>query len=104
MSNEALSRAIKEAGGPKALGDVIGISSQAISQWTECPPKRVLAVEAASGVPRHELRPDIFPTPSDADSAPRVVSGGQSINERAKPLRCLSTHGSAAFATEGQSR
>ncbi|KQO95663.1 chaperone [Methylobacterium sp. Leaf92] len=63
MSDVALSRAIKEAGGPKALGDAIGISSQAISQWTECPPRRVLAVEAASGVPRHELRPDLYPPP-----------------------------------------
>ncbi|MDV2987046.1 UNVERIFIED_CONTAM: YdaS family helix-turn-helix protein [Methylobacteriaceae bacterium AG10] len=61
MSDVALSRAIKEAGGPKALGDAIGISSQAISQWTECPPRRVLAVEAASGVSRHELRPDLYP-------------------------------------------
>lgn len=76
MSDVALSRAIKEVGGPKALGDAIGISSQAISQWAECPPRRVLAVEAASGVPRHELRPDLYPPPS-----PMIVS--QSLNEAA---------------------
>ncbi|MDO9442195.1 MAG: YdaS family helix-turn-helix protein [Beijerinckiaceae bacterium] len=49
------------AGGPKSLGERIGISSQAISQWVECPPRRVIAVEAASGVSRHELRPDLYP-------------------------------------------
>lgn len=76
MSDVALSRAIKEAGGPKALGDAIGISSQAISQWTECPPRRVLAVEAASGVSRHELRPDLYPPPGT-----RIIA--QPLNEAA---------------------
>nr|USU32958.1 helix-turn-helix domain-containing protein [Methylobacterium sp. OTU13CASTA1] len=61
MSDAALTIAIRKAGGPKALGEAIGISSQAISQWAECPPRRVLAVEAASGVPRHVLRPDLYP-------------------------------------------
>lgn len=33
-----------------------------------------------------------------------IRGDGLSGDERAKPLRCLSAHGSAAFATEGQSR
>lgn len=61
MTKTPLERAIDGAGGPKALGLRLGISSQAISQWTECPPLRVLDVERASGVPRHELRPDLYP-------------------------------------------
>lgn len=58
----ALARAIEAAGGPAALGRMLGITSQAISQWTRCPLERVVEVERATGgaVKRHELRPDIF--------------------------------------------
>lgn len=58
---EALARAIEEAGGLKKLAESLRISAQAVSQWDKVPPLRVLAVEAASGVPRHELRPDLYP-------------------------------------------
>lgn len=67
MDRTALSKAIEEAGGPKAVGRQIGISSQAISQWQECPPRRVLAVERITGIPRHELRPDLYPPPAGAE-------------------------------------
>ncbi|MRI57354.1 hypothetical protein D8770_25975 [Methylobacterium sp. DB1607] len=39
-----------------------------------------------------------------ASAEPSDASEAQDVDERAKPLRCLSAHGSAAFATEGQSR
>jgi DNA-binding transcriptional regulator YdaS (Cro superfamily) len=48
------------------LAREIGITAQAISQWDDVPPLRVLAVERATGVPRHELRPDLYPEPSEA--------------------------------------
>ena len=57
----ALGRAIKAVGGPAKLARSLDISIQAIVQWDEVPPLRVLAVEQASGVPRHELRPDLYP-------------------------------------------
>lgn len=63
---EALKRAIDSAGGLAALAKPLGISAQAIWQWDEVPPLRVLAVERASGVPRHELRPDLYPAPIEA--------------------------------------
>ncbi|MBY0250173.1 MAG: helix-turn-helix domain-containing protein [Methylobacterium organophilum] len=69
MEPTALEKAIEAAGGTKALSRKIGISSQAISQWQECPPLRVLEVEKASGVPRHELRPDIYPAPVEGAAA-----------------------------------
>jgi DNA-binding transcriptional regulator YdaS (Cro superfamily) len=38
------------------------VSYQAIQKFRErVPAERVLAIEAATGVPRHELRPDIYP-------------------------------------------
>ncbi|MCJ2067806.1 helix-turn-helix domain-containing protein [Methylobacterium sp. J-030] len=73
MARTALSKAIESAGGPKALGRKIGISSQAISQWQECPPLRVLDVERASGVPRHELRPDLYPVTEAAPTEGAAV-------------------------------
>ncbi|MGE3990359.1 transcriptional regulator [Pseudorhodoplanes sp.] len=60
---QALIRALEKVGGPSGLGRALGISSQAISQWRRCPAGRVLAVEAKSGVSRHELRPDLYPRP-----------------------------------------
>lgn len=56
-----LDRAKELAGGQAELAKRIGVTAQAISQWDEVPPLRVLAVEAASGVSRHELRPDLYP-------------------------------------------
>jgi len=57
----ALQRAIKSAGGYTALAKLIGVSRPAVARWIVVPPLRVLAVEQASGVPRRELRPDLYP-------------------------------------------
>ena len=62
--SEALQRAIEKAGGLAGLAAPLGITVQAISQWDEVPPRRVIAVEAVSGVPRGELRPDLYPAES----------------------------------------
>lgn len=57
---EALAKAIKAAGSSKALAQALGVSAQAVSQWRRVPHMHVLTVERLFGVPRHELRPDIF--------------------------------------------
>lgn len=98
MSEAALKMAVERADGPAALGRALKISSAAISQWKKVPALRVLDVERITGVPRHELRPDIYPPPEEAASEP------ETDGERAKPLRCLAPHGSDGFVTEGQSR
>jgi len=56
-----LERAKERVGGQAALAKLIGVTAQAISQWDEVPPLRVLDVERASGVSRSELRPDLYP-------------------------------------------
>lgn len=57
----SLDRAIKEAGGLTRLAASLNVTKQAVAQWDKVPPLRVLDVERASGVSRHELRPDLYP-------------------------------------------
>ena len=63
MRDRALTTAIEIVEGTARLASLLGISSQAVSQWDRCPVERVLDVERATGgkVSRHELRPDIYP-------------------------------------------
>lgn len=58
-----LQKAIDALGSARALAAVLRISPQALSQWKEIPIGRVVAIEGATGIPRHELRPDIFQRP-----------------------------------------
>jgi DNA-binding transcriptional regulator YdaS (Cro superfamily) len=62
---EALEKAIDAGGGLTGLARIIGVKTPSVDGWRErgVPPKRVLAVEAATGVSRHLLRPDIYPRP-----------------------------------------
>lgn len=55
------------------LGGVVG--RQAITMWVVVPPEHVLAVEKATGVSRHELRPDVFgPVPVKKTRARSVAA------------------------------
>lgn len=73
---KALKEAIRIIGGPTAVGDILGVTSQAISQWRVCPAIRVLAMEGACDghISRHDLRPDIFGNTPHPDQT-RMASG-----------------------------
>ncbi|MCH8137231.1 MAG: helix-turn-helix domain-containing protein [Proteobacteria bacterium] len=43
------------------LADQLGISRAAVTQWHRIPAERVIAIEQATGIDRHDLRPDIYP-------------------------------------------
>ncbi len=63
--NDALEMAKAKKGGASGLARAIGnITPQAVTQWKRVPVARVLDVERETGVPRHELRPDIYPPSS----------------------------------------
>lgn len=64
---KGLERALEIVGGPTALARALGITKQAISQWSRVPADRVLSVEDATDgtVACHEMRPDIYRAPAE---------------------------------------
>lgn len=65
MRDEGLDRAIDAVGGVAELARKIGISQPSVSNWVKVPVQRVIAVEAATGVSRDQLRPDLYSEPID---------------------------------------
>ena len=63
MKNEAFQRAITICGGQVKFADLLGVSQGTVSKWDKVPVEdgEVLTVEKHTGVPRWELRPDIYP-------------------------------------------
>ncbi|MFT8944387.1 MAG: YdaS family helix-turn-helix protein [Acetobacter pasteurianus] len=52
---------IKAAGGCMKLAEICGLRSHTTPiRWKRVPPHHVVAIEQATGIPREELRPDIF--------------------------------------------
>ena len=58
--SRGLEEAVRAAGGVSELARQIGISQPSVSNWTRIPAERVLIVEAATGVDRKILRPDLY--------------------------------------------
>lgn len=64
MKDNAAIRAAASAGGQSALARILGCTPQAVQRMCatgRVPAERVLQIEAATGVSRHELRPDLYP-------------------------------------------
>ena len=60
----AIQKAVKVIGGQQQLAEECGVRYQAVQKWLrrgKVPAERVIAIEAATGVSRHDLRPDIYP-------------------------------------------
>jgi DNA-binding transcriptional regulator YdaS (Cro superfamily) len=62
---EALNLAIERLGTQAKLAELCNVSTTAAWKWVQSakrlPAEHVLGVEAATGVSRHALRPDIYP-------------------------------------------
>jgi TorA maturation chaperone TorD len=65
MREGGLERAVEAAGGVSALARALGVSQPTVSNWERVPAERALAVEAATGVSRSVLRPDLYPPEPD---------------------------------------
>lgn len=73
----AFREAVKAVGSQSAMGRLLGVSQAAVWRWIRgskaVPPEHVLTIEAATGISKHELRPDIYPIErvlSDTDLGP----------------------------------
>jgi TorA maturation chaperone TorD len=60
MRDFGLEEAIRAVGGVSELARRIGISQPSVSNWDRVPAERVVAVEAATSIPRTVLRPDLY--------------------------------------------
>src|SRR6195256_2066772 len=70
MRDPGLSEAIQAAGGVSKLARHVGVSQPSISNWDKVPAERVLVVEAATGIDRKVLRPDLY---QERDEAAQTV-------------------------------
>lgn len=60
MNSTPVEKAVQAAGGKAALAAALNLTYEAIRQWKHIPTKRLLEVERITGIPRSELRPDLF--------------------------------------------
>lgn len=65
---EALKKSVAKVGDNQSeLARICGVSQNAVWKWIQStkqlPAEHVIAVEKATGVSRHDLRPDIYPRP-----------------------------------------
>jgi DNA-binding transcriptional regulator YdaS (Cro superfamily) len=62
---EALTLAVDKAGSQAEIARIAEVSPTAVWKWVQSskrvPAEFVLKIEAATGVSRHDLRPDIYP-------------------------------------------
>lgn len=63
---------IAKAGGATVLSALLGLERSSVSKWGargRIPAERVPAIEQATGIPRHEIRPDLWPQPRPGETA-----------------------------------
>lgn len=58
--SEGLKAAIKAAGSMYRLAKLLKITPQSVTQWRQIPTERIIEVERVTGVPREQLRPDLY--------------------------------------------
>ena len=66
MSRLATQQAVKELGGATKAARRLGVSRQAIYNWLNngmVPIGQIILVERMTGIPREDLRPDIYGAP-----------------------------------------
>ena len=77
MRDPGLEEAVRAVGGVSELARQIGISQPSVSNWNRVPAERVLIVEAATGVDRKVLRPDLYGEPGKASQRPTMSTAAR---------------------------
>jgi DNA-binding transcriptional regulator YdaS (Cro superfamily) len=54
---------IKAGGGPTLLAAKLGVVPSAITQWKKVPPRHCRRCSEVTGIPLHEIRPDLWDAP-----------------------------------------
>ena len=68
MTSNPAQRAAKAAGSQTALAKALGCTPQNVQRMCatgQIPAKHVIRIEKATGISRHELRPDLYPEQGD---------------------------------------
>ena len=63
---DVLKKCAERVEGLPQLAALLKIRPQSFYSWKKVPAERVLDIERFTGVPRYEIRPDLYPRP-DAD-------------------------------------
>lgn len=90
---EALQAALAAIGTQQAFADLLGVSQPTIWRWLnqskQVPAEFVLRVEKATGVSRHDLRPDIYPREEmiDQGRAGRFMGVDRRVRQRRAAAR-----------------
>ena len=77
MRDPGLEEAVRAVGGVSELARQIGISQPSVSNWSRIPAERVLIVEAATGIDRKVLRPDLYGQPEQSQQPPDDVAAAR---------------------------
>lgn len=79
LPDEALKRAVEVLGGQTAMARLLGLAQTSVWAWIRkgkpLPAEHVLTVEEATGISRHDLRPDIYPREAFAPRGGEAVEG-----------------------------
>ena len=62
-SDPGLRKALTAAGGIRPLARALNIDPASVSRWTRVPYEHILSIEKITGVPREELRPELYRKP-----------------------------------------
>lgn len=89
-TDSALAEAVRKVGSQSAFGRLIKKRQSTVREWLmadRLPGEYVLAIEAATGVSKHRLRPDVYgaePKVSDAEAAEPSWTPSTASMERAR--------------------
>lgn len=71
-----IDQAIHAVEGPSNLAAKLGVRVNVVTNWRmrgRAPAEYVLAIEAATGISRHKLRPDVFGEPPTEEQGDRLA-------------------------------